>query len=393
MWKMKIFARTKLLIAQKEEAGIQLQAEKFDLMVVVGDIDEIDKVNANCILMQICSKNRHRVLRLTKLSSMIQMDQLRNEATRNSESYKEYYAIASGAESPNTKASVRKKQSSSDTTMPPPTATGRRLKTSAKVGQPAKEKQPAKSSTAKGLTVLSEVALTEKSSEDDDDEEKISKHDDDVDDQSDDDDQDDDEDEQTNLDNEDDDSVHPKFSTHDEEDKDKESFKPIVQTPSQVENTNDEDNDEDSHGQQQSLFVLSRFVSNMLNPSLDTGIDSIFESTPRVDALVMTTAELPLLSTTTLPPPSIPLISHVQQTPAPSPANVPSSSLQDLPNFGSLFGFDHRLKTLETNFSEFMQTNQFAKAISSIPGIVDKYINHRMNEAVKVAVRLQSDRL
>ncbi|GKC55150.1 retrovirus-related pol polyprotein from transposon TNT 1-94 [Tanacetum coccineum] len=42
---------TQLLIAQKEEAGIQLQAEEFDLMAVVGDIDEIEEVNANCILM------------------------------------------------------------------------------------------------------------------------------------------------------------------------------------------------------------------------------------------------------------------------------------------------------------------------------------------------------
>nr|GFA52007.1 hypothetical protein [Tanacetum cinerariifolium] len=34
---------------------------------------------------------------------------LTNKAIRNSESYKEYYAIASGAEPPKTKASVRKK--------------------------------------------------------------------------------------------------------------------------------------------------------------------------------------------------------------------------------------------------------------------------------------------
>nr|GEU36177.1 hypothetical protein [Tanacetum cinerariifolium] len=359
---------------------------------------------------------------------------LSNEAIRNSESYKEYYAIASGAEPPKTKASVKKKQSSSDTTMPPPTTKGKRLKTSVKVDKPAKEKQSAKTSKAKGLTVLSEVALIEaeqvklatkrsltqthishasgsgadegtgiipgvlniptyeyddeeiswKSSEDDDDEVKISEHDDDVDDQSDDDDQDDDDDEQTDSDNDGDDFVHPKFSTHDEEDKDEESFDPIVQTSSQVENTNDEDNDVDSHGinvegdkganeeddgnelygdvninlegrdiqmveahttqviedthvtltsvnpegQQQSSSVSSCFVLNMLNPSPDTCIDSIFESTPRVDVSVTTTAEPPLLSATTLPPPFTPIISHVQQTPAPSPANVPSSSLR-----------------------------------------------------------------
>ncbi|GJW46032.1 hypothetical protein Tco_0077678, partial [Tanacetum coccineum] len=31
--------------------GMQLQAEVFDLMAAAGDIDEIEKVNANCILM------------------------------------------------------------------------------------------------------------------------------------------------------------------------------------------------------------------------------------------------------------------------------------------------------------------------------------------------------
>nr|GFA34701.1 hypothetical protein [Tanacetum cinerariifolium] len=66
--------------------------------------------------------------------------ELTNEAIRNSKSYKEYYAIASGAEPPKTKASVKKKQSSFDTTMPPPTAKGKRLKTLAKVDKPAKEK-------------------------------------------------------------------------------------------------------------------------------------------------------------------------------------------------------------------------------------------------------------
>nr|GEY92066.1 hypothetical protein [Tanacetum cinerariifolium] len=35
----------------KEEAGIQLQAEEFDLMAAATDLDEIKEVNANCILM------------------------------------------------------------------------------------------------------------------------------------------------------------------------------------------------------------------------------------------------------------------------------------------------------------------------------------------------------
>nr|GEU64100.1 integrase, catalytic region, zinc finger, CCHC-type, peptidase aspartic, catalytic [Tanacetum cinerariifolium] len=45
------YLQTKLLIAQKEEAGIQLQAEEFDLMATAADLDKIEKVNANCILM------------------------------------------------------------------------------------------------------------------------------------------------------------------------------------------------------------------------------------------------------------------------------------------------------------------------------------------------------
>nr|GFB23749.1 hypothetical protein [Tanacetum cinerariifolium] len=40
-----------------------------------------------------------------------------------------------------------------------------------------------------------------------------------------------------------------------------------------------------------------------------------------------------------------------------------------------------------------MQTNQFAGAVSAILGIVHQYMDQRMNEAVKVAVQIQSDSL
>ncbi|GJY48997.1 hypothetical protein Tco_0438953 [Tanacetum coccineum] len=58
--------------------------------------------------------------------------------------------------------------------------------------------------------------------------------------------------------------------------------------------------------QQQSFSMSSGFISNMLNPSPDTGIDSIFnlntESTSLIDVPVTTIVEPPLLSTITLPP-------------------------------------------------------------------------------------------
>ncbi|GJY53600.1 hypothetical protein Tco_0445264 [Tanacetum coccineum] len=224
----------------------------------------------------------------------------------------------------------------------------------------------------------------------------------------------DDDNEQTDSDNNGVDFVHPKFLTHDEE----ESFNPRVQTPSHVESIDDEEvqgvniegeeideetnskesegNEfyrdmninlegrdvemtdaqptnvqttqvtEDTHviippvipeGQQQSSYVSSGFILNMLNPNQNTGIDSLFTESPSlVDVLVITIAEPPLLSTKTLPPPPTPLITHMQQT-------------------------------------LFKQTNHFAEVVSSIPGIVDAYLANKMHEAVKTDVQLQSERL
>ncbi|GKD74831.1 hypothetical protein Tco_1333113 [Tanacetum coccineum] len=200
----------------------------------------------------------------TQLYGAILPNELTNEDIRNSESYKEYYAIASGAEPPKTKASVKKKKVGSDKTMTPPK--GKRLKTSENAAKPAKKKQPAETSKAKGLTILSKIALTEveqlklvikrsktqthsSHASDDDDQE----HDDDAnDDAQDKDDQDDenqdDANEQTDSDNNGDDFVHPKFSTHDEEEREEEGFDPRVQTPSHVESTDDEDDDEEVQG-------------------------------------------------------------------------------------------------------------------------------------------------
>ncbi|GJZ46765.1 hypothetical protein Tco_0600597 [Tanacetum coccineum] len=191
----------------------------------------------------------------TQLYGAILPDELTNEAIKDSESYKEYYVIASGAELPKTKASVKKKRVGSDMLKTPPTK-GKRLKTSTKAAKTAKMKQPAKTSKAKGLTVLSEKS----SKEEDDDEVAVNDDDDENDDDDNDNvDQDDDgqeydehddeeqgdDDEQTDSDNNGDDFVHPKFSTQDEEDKKEDSFDPRVQTPSHVESTDDEDSDEE----------------------------------------------------------------------------------------------------------------------------------------------------
>nr|GEZ28752.1 hypothetical protein [Tanacetum cinerariifolium] len=317
------------------------------------------------------------ILSRTKYGVMLPIE-LTTKSIKYFESYKEYYAVSSGAEPPKTKASVRKKKSSYDTTVPPPTPKGKKTQDFRK-DKVIHKKEPDTNSY-----------ITCQWISDDDDEVKISKHDDDVYDQSEDDDQDndddqdeqsgdddpedqddanqedrdddgqddqgDDDDEQSDSDNNGDDFAHPKFSTHDEEAKDEESFDPI-----EDEGANEED-DADELYIDVNIHLKGRDIQME-----DVQTTQVIEDTHVTLAMV--------------------------NPDAPSQANVLSSSLQDLPNFGLLFGFDHRLKTLETNFLEFMQTNQFTKAVSLIIGIVDKYIHHWMNEAVKVAIQLQSDRL
>ncbi|GKC59811.1 hypothetical protein Tco_1087409 [Tanacetum coccineum] len=351
----------------------------------------------------------------TQFYGAILPNELTNEDIKNSESYKEYYVIASGVVPLKIKSSIKKKKVGYD--QAPKAPQGKRLTAIAKVTKPSKNKLP-----TQGLETLLEVALTEEeqmriftkrsltqfhsshasgsgankgtgvkprvpdvpkygfddeqiswksnSEEDDDTESENDNDNDDADNQDDDgqeydeqdDEEQDDDDEQTDSDNNGDDFVHLKFSTRDEEDKEEDSFDPRVQTLSHVESTDDEDSDEeiqgrdtkmidaphtviqttqvieDTHvtitlvnpeGQQQSSSVSSCFVSNMLNPSPDTGIDFIFnlntELTSLVDVPVTTIVELPHLSATTLPPPPTPLIIHLQQTPVPTPATVSSS--------------------------------------------------------------------
>ncbi|GJX75205.1 hypothetical protein Tco_0313800 [Tanacetum coccineum] len=172
---------------------------------------------------------------------------------------------------------------------------------------------------------------------------------------------------------------------------------PQVQATQEIEDTHVTLTPVNPDGQQQSSSVSSGFVSNMLNPNQDTGVDDIFgqhtEATSLIDTPVTAIMEPSFTAQTIRPPTSNPLVIQTQQPPILTPATTTSSSLQNLPNFASLFGFDYRLKALEDNFSELRQTNQYAEALSSIPGIVDQYLANKMQEAVDVAVQLKYDRI
>ncbi|GJT79039.1 hypothetical protein Tco_1045764 [Tanacetum coccineum] len=369
-------------------------------------------------------------IRTKQVYDAILPQHLTNQAMLESEAYITYHAYATGEKTLKPKSTKKKADSESS----PKTSTTqllRKMNQDLLLREVTTCKNECNLHKSKGLTVLSEVALTEakqmkialerskiqthnshasgsgankgtgikpgvpdvptyksddeqiswkSSDEEDDDEVSLNDDDDDNDDDEDNDDDDDDADnqddddqeddgqddddqddvnEQTDSDNDSDDFVHPKLSNqdqeirHNEEESDVEKDKEIQGTNVEEEELDEEEtNDEaetnvqttqvieDTHviitpvnpeGQQQSSSVSSGFISNMLNPSPNTGINSIFnrntESTSLIDVLVTTIVELPLLPTTTLPLLPTPLITHLQQTPVPTPATAPSSSL------------------------------------------------------------------
>ncbi|GJW18612.1 hypothetical protein Tco_0026048 [Tanacetum coccineum] len=181
-------------------------------------------------------------------------DDLTMKRIKELESYKEYYAIALGAEPPKTKASVKKKQSVDKGTGVTPG-----VPDVPKYGSDDEQISWKSSSDEMRITkVMVMHQLIQTMTGD-------------------------------GL------SFFPKISTHDEENIEEDSFDPRVQTPSHVKSTDDEDsvkkiqdanvegdkmNEEDTNeerrkGQQQSSSVSSGFVSNMLNPSPNIAVSLI----------------------------------------------------------------------------------------------------------------------
>ncbi|GJW20352.1 hypothetical protein Tco_0030974 [Tanacetum coccineum] len=76
-----------------------------------------------------------------------------------------------------------------------------------------------------------------------------------------------------------------------------------------------------------------------------------------------------------------------------NPTPNTATTLPNIPNFASLFGFERMVSSLETELSELKQTNQFTKVVSSILGIVNNYLASKMKDEVNVAIQLQSNNL
>ncbi|GJU31933.1 hypothetical protein Tco_1175522, partial [Tanacetum coccineum] len=270
----------------------------------------------------------------TQLYGAILPAELTNEDIRNSESYKEYYAIASGKIPPKTKANDQADDKNDD----------------------------------------DENAQDDEDDDKNDDDENA---------------QDDDDEAQTESEDDGDDFIHPKLTTHDDEtthrkggggksdeddtfdayreksdedatyvedqgneaDKDTNAnlegrddvmtdvILPQVQATQEIEDTHVTLTPVNQLDNNRAHSVASAFISNMLNPNQDTGVDAIFgqhaEATSLIDIPVTAIAEPSFFAPTNRPPTPNPLFIQLQQPPILTPATTLSSSLQNLPDFAT----------------------------------------------------------
>nr|GFB87308.1 hypothetical protein [Tanacetum cinerariifolium] len=159
--------------------------------------------------------------------------------------------------------------------------------------------------------------------------------------------------------------------------KEEESFDPIPRTPEESE---DDGNGEEDQGlriseeermhEEDESSSTSSFVTNLLNPIIDPGMESIFttgSSTVTPIPSPQSTMTPSIMTTTTT----------ASQLPIP-PTPIPSLDLQNLPTFASVFRFVDRVKSLEVNFSNIPdeQWNLYkalVKAYDADKTILDTY--------------------
>nr|GFA40796.1 hypothetical protein [Tanacetum cinerariifolium] len=105
---------------------------------------------------------------------------------------------------------------------------------------------------------------------------------------------------------------------------------------------------------------MSSFMTSMLNPTSDVWVESIFTAA------------------------SSPIVSLQTPTPIMNPSTIATITT-------STFHFEERLRSLETSFSEYRQTNPFADAVSAIPENDEflRNIDENMKKIIKGQVKNQ----
>nr|GFC73783.1 hypothetical protein [Tanacetum cinerariifolium] len=138
------------------------------------------------------------------------------------------------------------------------------------------------------------------------------------------------------------------------------SFDPIPRTPEDSETESDDEEEQESRLSEEAKYKKKKTQKNCI--VTDVGVESIFTTTS--SQIVSLEHPTPIMT-----PSTIATITISGEAPIPPPT-IPSIILENLPTFNSAFRFEERFRLLETSFSEYRQTNQFADAVSAIPGIV-----------------------
>ncbi|GJT80878.1 retrovirus-related pol polyprotein from transposon TNT 1-94 [Tanacetum coccineum] len=362
----------------------------------------------------------------TQVYGTILPKELTNQVMLESNAYKTYYAFSSRKKTPKPKYVRKKADSDTSPKQKHVQATkGTKIKSKAKVSKPDKKKQPAKKPKAKGLAVLSKVALTEVeqlklatkkrkkdfhishasgSGDGVDTQSKVldeqhlktigtdegtgtllgvldvpiyeSESDDDNNGNNGDDDANDDDKQEVYTEYYEEEEEEEKIDdeeTMDEEEDDESGFKQeeedahVTLTP--VLDT------QKSGGPTQSYYVSSDFTSKLLN--LDNPSPADNEIASLMDTTAQHATAIPKITssfTTTNPPPPLffnPLSQQATPTLTPT-ASETTTSHPTLLDFASIFKFNERVFNLEKDLSEMKQVDQYAQALSSIPAIDEK---------------------
>ncbi|GKD83360.1 hypothetical protein Tco_1350199, partial [Tanacetum coccineum] len=334
-----------------------------------------------------------------------------NQAMLEFEAYITYRAYATSEKTPKPKSTKKKADSeSSPNTKPIQASKGKTIKTSAKGDKPATNSHA--NGSGDGVDIQSKVpdeqqqTLSSTNEGAGDKPENVSG--------------------ETESDDDRDDFVHPNLSTYKEDDQEEEkandddevSSDQRVFTPPDYELTEEEENQEDDDkfmgGEQEDEEDEELYGDlNLILDTRDAVMTDAQTNQETEEAHVTLTTKPPVAqqqslsdtpvnvsvpittvtpsSDTTIPQTPIPIIQPQQQThDSTTTITIPITTLPKIPIFASLFGFERRVSSLETELPELKQTNQFAEALSSIPSIVDNYLASKMKEAVDVAVQLKS---
>ncbi|GJZ77773.1 hypothetical protein Tco_0642445 [Tanacetum coccineum] len=316
---------------------------------------------------------------------------------QDSDAYKTYYAIASGAEPPKSRKNLKKSDSTiSSEESPSKKKSAKAKRVLATKPKPTKKKAHVKADKGKGVpneqhhktTGADEGTGTLPGGEEKDN----------------DDDENDSEDESNNGDNEDDgnDDDDSNDDDNDETDSDRiESDRikiPILNQSTTEYYKEEEKIDDEEKMDEEEDDAVTKELYNDVNENLgnrDVDMTDSDQANNEIASLMDTIArhattvpEITSIFTTTIPPPP-PFFNPIPQqaTPTLTPTTSEATTLfPSLLDFSSVFKFNDRVTSLEKDLSEIKQVDQYAQALSSIPAIVDHYIDNKLREAIQKAI-------